>query len=585
MRLRRSGSDRGSLPIAMVLVLASVSLTAVALPTAMTQIGATRSTVDRGDALHAATTGLQVGLAHLRAGTALGCGPLAGSVGGEAGTAYALTVTYTVADPTSSPDYRGSTVGSCPAPAGAAWAVLTSRGEAQGASTTTRTLRGVLPLAAAAPPAPTPTPSAGSTAPAPAPTATYGPEYDMSPHARKIHSWASTSRASVCIDAGSSAPAAGTVLKFRTCDFETIKDKAFKQFFYYRQNLSLATTGSILAGNPLCLDAGPNPAVNTVVKLEPCVERVPARQRWYYNNTYNLELGRDAGDGLSGLCINVQQPGTSGTGVVLGSGANCRSSTYNTKQTFGMSPSTGPGLAGSRPVDCTAEAGYPCDITQVFPHAGPMRCLDKYGTAPANMECVQHPDPMKVRWNQLWRLPRAPEGATGLTAPIYTRDSSGNTYCLTTGSGRFPSQEKCNPKSPTAAQRFTRYTNTGAYDTMYRVVDSKGRCMMHPLDYNTKDNPTTVFIWSGAIYNFKITFDACRTKATDPNDPERYNLPSLVKLQKWNAPAVLPTSLSGSPPTPSPSATPPTPTPTPSPSAGGGTPAPEATRVLYQIEL
>ncbi|GGK21685.1 hypothetical protein GCM10010124_12720 [Pilimelia terevasa] len=586
LRTLRWRDDAGSMPMALLLTLVATSLSTVALPTVVTQTVSTRTTINRAHALQAARTGLEVGIAHVRAArtgevgvrAALPCNEIAGQPGGEARTSYAVRFRYYLTEPTASPAPAavGCTQGS--GPVGAAtppYVELTATGSTLEATPTQRRLRAVydLRLAPAAPTAAPTTAAPTTTAPAPTTGPTYGPEGETTPHARKIHSWAASSNSSVCIDAGSSSPPVGTLVKFRTCDFVATKDRAFKQFFFYRQNLQIATVGSILANRPLCLDAGASPAVNTALTLQTCVTPTPARQRWYHNNVYNIEMGSDSGSGLSGLCVNVQSPGTSGTGVVLGGGSNCNSATYNTRQTFGISPSVGPGQAGARPVDCTDEAGYPCDITQVFLHAGPGRCLDKYTSIMGNMECVQHPDPAKLRWNQLWRFPRAPDGTAGFAAPIYTVDTSGRKWCLTSaGSSRFPTQAACDPRNPAANQRFTRYTNTGNYNTMYRVVDSSGRCMTHPTDYTGSSDTSMVFIWSGAVYNYKIRFDSCLSKSQDPYDRETYNQPSWVKCQKWNAPAVLPTSLpTAAPSTPATTGAPATTAPTTAaPTAPGG---------------
>ncbi|GAA2525650.1 hypothetical protein GCM10010201_25440 [Pilimelia columellifera subsp. columellifera] len=575
------------MPVAMLLILVSVSLTTAALPTVVGQTVATRASVDRGHALHAARTGLDVALSHLRgtggARASLPCG-VADTAKAESLATFVTTIDYYLADPGDPNLNPPASKMTCEqarvtSPGTPRYAQLTAVGTTIGPKPVRRGLRGIYEFKLA----PTPTPTATATAaPTSTPTVgpTYSPEGETQAHPRKIHSWAASSNSSVCFDAGSSSPAVGYQMKFRTCDFVATKDLAYKQFFYYRQNLSIATVGSIHAGNPLCLDAGANPGVGTIPTLQLCVSPVPARQRWYYNNTNNFELGTDAAAGLSGLCVNVANPGVSGSNMVLGGGTNCRNTTFNTRQTFGVSPYSGPGAAGSRPVDCTAEAGYPCDITQVFLHAGGMRCLDKYSTFMANMECVQHPDPLKARWNQLWRLPRAPDGVTGLNGPIYTVDPSGRNWCLT-ASSIYPAQVECNPKKPAANQRFTRYANTGQYDTMYRITDSSGRCMTHPTNYTGSDQ-SLVFIWSGAVYNYKIRLNTCVTQANDPYDKETYGQPSWVKTQKWNAPARLPTSLPGSPsPTPSTSSSPAA----PSPSGASGSPAPGTVPALPLRDL
>ncbi|HEX5740160.1 MAG TPA: RICIN domain-containing protein [Pilimelia sp.] len=554
-RVRAGGPDAGSLPLAMVFLLVCTGLAATLTPVTLAQVDATRLSVSRVRALQAAQSALEAGVAAIRGSysgssatgdrTRLPCGTSHAAAPGDGGT-YRLTVEYHVdrpnaAQPAGGLDCTAARQGATPPE----YALLTARGAVGGTAATERTLRAVYPLRLAA-----------ETAAGPAPSPTYGPEHDLSIQPRMIFAWSSASASvHICLDALSSSPAAGSKPRFNDCSALDFQVAGYKQNWYYGEDLTIATVGTLLKQKPLCLDAGPAPASGTEPTLQSCVQPTPARQRWFYNNYGNLELARAAGPGpddlaLSGLCLNVANPGTVGAKATLGSGGNCRSSSFSSRQTFSLSTKTGPGWAASRQADCTAAAGYPCTQRQILNYINPSRCVDLYENMIANMECAQHPTLTGVRSTQLWRLPKATDGPAGATGPLVLVEG-GSTRCLTAASD-FPSLSTCNPRSPNPNQVFHVYGNTGEHVTMYRIRDSRGRCMTHP------NNGNANFFWNHANYNWRIRMDACATERTPP---ERFNHASLLDRQKWNAPGVLPAEG-----TPSGGATP---APTTSPSPAG----------------
>jgi hypothetical protein len=585
---RDARAETGSMPVAMLLSLFAVALSAALMPAVLRQVSGTRQTVTRGHALHAAQTGLEVGLAAVRGAYTAGvgdwsklpCTARTGSIGTEAVATYQVSFTYYPDDPTL------STPGPCPPGAARPHYVrLTSTGTTTGGRQIQRALRGDYSLRVAPPPPPPPAPSAS---PTPTPTPTWGPQNDgLRVQPREILAWSNSgsTKKYVCIDAGASQPAAGTTVKLQECDGDSHQDNSYKQFWYYRENLSIATVGSILANNPKCLDAGSSPAAGTVIKTQPCVTPVPVRQRWYYNAYANIELASSTGPGqddvgLSGLCLNVANPETPGSNLILGGGSNCRSSSFNTRQTFSTYAKTGPGQAGSRPLDCTAAAGYPCVLTQIVNYGLPSRCVQQYTTFMANLECVQDPNPANIRRNQLWRLPKAVDGPTGATGPIVTVDASNRTYCLAATTSYEPVQQLCDPRNPTADQRFTVYKNTGGQFTMYRIMDSRSRCLTHP-NQDDAGVGDPVFYWTKAAPHWKLRVESCVNDSSDPRAQDQFNATSIVLRQKWNAPFVLPTQAPSSSPSGSPSQTQsPTASPTASPTSA---PSPVAAGHLENV--
>jgi hypothetical protein len=537
---RSAADDAGSMTLAVLLTICALSLSAAVSTVALVQVGDTRRTVTRGHARDAAQTGLQVAVAAVHAAhganlvqgdrALLPCGPITGDAGTVAAASYQVSLTYFDDDP----DRAQSAAMTCTAarsgPTPPRFVQLTSTGTTVGGQISRRVLRGNYPL---------------RFAPATETTDTWGPEFDEAVHPRLIAAWSpSKSSTHVCLDPGSGRPPPGRVVRLQVCN-DNVEDNGYKQFFFYRENLTIATVGSLLANSAACLDAGPTPTAGVAITMQTCVTPVPARQRWYYTSSANFELATATGPGpddvaLSGMCLNVANPATPGGTLVLGAGANCRSATHNTRQTFSMYTKVGPGQAGTRPMDCTAAAGYPCTLTQLRNNGMPSRCLEKYSSFMANIECVQDPDPAKVRWSQLWRLPATADGPTGAVGPIVTVDPGGATHCLTTSASSYPTQNPCDPLHPAPGQVFTRYADTGDEFTMYRIVDAQNRCLTHP---NANDDNYTEdwkYWWTQAYYQWRSRVSRCVDSASDPAAKAEFHHQSVLKRQKWNAPFQLP---------------------------------------------
>jgi hypothetical protein len=554
MRRAVSG-DTGGLPLAMLLILVVASLSAATIPVVLVQSRETGATTGRSHAYHAAQTGLEVAVAQLRAAYAgsgvgdrrlLPCGPLDGSAGTDAAATYSVQIGYFDDDPS----LPGAATMTCAqAQTGAAaprFARLTATGTTDSGRSSRRALRGDYPLLVAA---------------APTPASTWGPEEDNRVQPRPILAYSpSVDNIHICLDAGSGQPAAGTPVRLQRCDADAHEDNGYKQNWYYRTDLSVATVGSILGDKPMCLDAGAAAVAGLKLVVQPCVSPVPVRQRWYYNAYRNFELAASTGPGqddvaLSGLCLNVATPETAGSDLVLGAAGNCRSSTFSTRQTFSMYTKVGPGQAGSRSLDCAKkDVKGPCVLTQLRNQGMPSRCLDLYSTFIANIECVQDPDPAKIRWNQLWRMPKAADGPAGATGPIFTVDPSGATLCLTVSASMLPTQQACTPKKPTSDQVFTVYRDTGNQFTMYRIVDSLNRCLTHA-NADT-DGGDYTFYWNYAAYHWKTVMDRCVNSDQDPYATDQWNEASVLLRQKWNGPFQLPGDPKPTPSTPAPSASP-----------------------------
>ncbi len=548
--MSQRADDTGSLPVALLLTLCALGLSAVLLPTTLTQVAETRQTVSREHARGAAVTGIEVAAAAVDAAygdtptagdrSLLPCGPIEGSAGAEAAATYRVTLRYFDDDPAVS----GAAVLPCAeARAGGTaprYVQLTSTGTTTGGTPSRRTLRGAFPLQSGA---------VGN------PGTGWGPQFDEAVHPRLVLAWSPRPEWSVCLDPATGRPTAGQTVWMQDCQ-QDVEENGYKQFWYYRSDLTLATVASLLADDAMCLDAGTPLTAGAQLRMQPCETPVPPRQRWYYTEHRNFEVAApvdaakgEAGKGdvaLSGYCLNVAQPETPGSALVLGTGADCRSPAYTTRQTFSMYTKVGPGQAGSRPLDCTEAAGYPCTLTQLVNNGMPNRCLEDFTGFMANLECVQHPDPAKIRWGQLWRLPKAADGPTGATGPLVTVDPQGKTFCLTVSASSYPSQEACDPAKPSTGQTFTVYRDTGDEFTMYRIVAQDGRCLTHPNALDPGFTNDWQFYWTQASYHWKARVSACVNTASDPAAQGSFFYQSVLKRQKWNAPALLPAGASGS---------------------------------------
>lgn len=602
--IRRTSQD-GSIPIAMLLTMVVMSASAAAVPLVLSQVTSTRITVRGGDALRAAQDGLEAAVAVVRSAVRDGsvvklpCGPVTepdpAPANAKVGAAYSVSLTYYTADPVAAP---ATSIGNCALVRNGSIKPQFVRLVSTGTPRTStggearRTLRGDYEIRFAAPPT-TPPATATSTPTislAPTPSAAWGPQYDDFVNPRPLLAYTTTKGEKKCLDPGAQRPAPGAFVTLQNCTVDDVQDNSFQQNWYYRSDLTLSTVAGILSAPAMCIDAGLVPVAGAKVTMQPCASLVPARQRWYYNAFGNYELAQvslldPTKFQLSGMCLNVQNPGVIGSPIVLGNGGNCRSATFNNRQTFSTYTKIGPGESGGRTIDCTQAAGYPCLATQIVNNGMPSRCVDRYTTFMANMECVQDPDPANVRWTQLWRLPQWADGTAGVLGPIVAIDPAGNKpQCLTTAS-IWPTLVACDPKKPTAAQNWRVFRRTGNDYTQFRIVDSNGKCLTHPNGTSSMAS-SAQFYWNQASYHWKLVVDTCVNSNTS-NTADLFNQASVLRRQKWNAPMLLSDKTPVGPtPTATPTATPTVtaaPTVTPAPASATATPLDGASLPLRNV--
>jgi hypothetical protein len=444
-RLPDADDDSGSLMFALLLVVLAGALASLMVPVLLISINGTRAEQRRVSALGAASAGIDVVMAQIRAAndgagngvlSKLPCGTLSGTVSAGSSATYSVTVKYYTTDP------RGQSNPTqilCIANSGArsapAYGLVSSTGRDTSSSTFTRTVQ-----------------------------ATY---IFQSTNANiaggLIHVYKTSSSNDLCIDAGSTSPAVGTVVTVKTC----VPGSAQQTWAYNSYlNLTLVSSKNSSPPNGLCLDAGTPEASNAVLKLQTCAFPAIAQQQWSLNDSANF-AGTSDGASLNSFCFNVQNQNVSGSQIILSTNCN---GTYDNIQTFSPEASVGAGAAGTT-------SGQLVNFSQFG------RCLDipNYDTGAGYMiawPCKQAPVATNVGWNQRWALP-ATVGATAKSAPgsISATDTNGNQWCLTSpqsaAAGQYVYIVGC-PGVLLTSQKWTVYTNTTAYATSYRIIDSSG---------------------------------------------------------------------------------------------------------------
>lgn len=483
--------DTGSMPMAMLLALVGITLSALLTSLAVTQLVSTRQATARTQALHAAQAGLDAALGHLRAvnridgygdRSTLPC-TVTGTVTAAGTTAatgsYSATVTYHTVDDQPL---------SCPPAAVPAYARIRSQGVAP-ADAGRRTLQARYTFA---------TTNANTNG---------GP----------IRVFRAKGQAgSFCLDANTGA--AGDVLKIESCD----PFGSLLQTFAYTADLTvqLAKSESDAYPNGLCVDAGAAPSVGGPVTLEQCSEALVDRQRWSFNTNANFEAtstvnGRPQ---ANGLCWRAKNPGMSGHSVILGSAAEgiCRRD-WDNVATFSPDHRVGAGAAGPATGQLVnfAQFGRCLDA--------PLRALEGTNTRPPYLiawPCKQAPDIADIDWNQRWAMgsdgrltATNPPPPAGGAQDQYDPDGP---YCVkspnSTAPGQYVDVVPC-PDSLPAELKWTMVRQADSWAASYVVKDYWGRCL------------------------------SPEATPAEPSDESGYSISRVAvavcdgtALQKWNAP-------------------------------------------------
>jgi len=489
-RWRYLAGDRGSMPLAMLVVLVGLTLSGTLGTMVISQIRSAGYDSRRVLALHAAQSGLEAGLAQIRASTKvdivtdetvgdrakLQCDPISGSVGNGNPGDWVVSVVYYDSDPQGhwqDTGWPAAHTVPCTAETGARdvpfYAVFTSVGTASyGGDIAKRTLTGTYIFHLV----------------------------NTNILGGLVHVFrGSTTLNDLCIDAGSGDPAPGTPAKMQMCSSGNTA-----QTWAYTSTLQfvLISSQTKLLPYGMCLDAGSafaskETVLLAAVLLQPCQTGKPAiyRQQWSFNNAANLVGTNTAGTDLDTFCFRVQDPNKPDSNLIS---TRVCGGTYNNADTFSADANVGAGQADS---DVGRSIGQLINYNQFG------RCLDVTGGVPLASHmiawpCKQNPNPSKVLWNQRFTLPVLPEVADpatkatelnfagGTISTTYT--STGVRYCLqsplSTAVSMYVTTKPCDSST---AQNWTVYGRTKLYVTSYRILDVNGKCLQ-PRDPNATPN-------------------------------------------------------------------------------------------------
>ena len=484
-RAAQTCPDSGSMPMAIMVSIVAMGLTAAIAPLVVNSITTTQTVDERTESIDAANNGIDAAMAQLRAAATAGAGSLEGlppcEILGEEnadGLRYRVKITYY--GPPDPEDESSAEVLGCPPTEVPVKAVLTVTGTGSDSasldpgSADTRTVE-----------------------------ATYKFQRDTENVAGGAIRLATATTGQLCMDSGDE-PEPGSAVLLRACK----KGGSSEQRFSYTTDLNIKLMGSDTTDWPtgLCLDAPTPHSSNSggAVTFTQCLGR-KARQQWSLDNSSQFQ-GTTDGVNLDGYCLNAKNAGAAGPVVLGGCTGDAK------KNVWRPEPSAGAGAAG-------VGTGQLVNFKQFS------RCLDVTNHVPTFSYmivwfCKQAPDG-NVSWNQQWATATpATSKKTAKPGQIRTAGTGNPGYCLRRPDlpGGFVTMRTCsaaNDKTPAADLAWTVYGETGNSVTSYSIVDSSGKYCLTATDL-TVANPET---------------------HTDGTAKVRTALCSSSHLQKWNAPA------------------------------------------------
>ena len=521
---RRRGGDRGSLPLTMLLSVIGAGAVGLLGSTVVIQVTTTRYDTDRAIALDAAYSGVETGLAQLRALpvdlsgdaplTSLPCTAaltdpslsLAGTVSPGQAAGYTVNIYYLTAAPPSDADAE-------------TWARSNRLGCATGGGPVLAPMYALLVA------------TGRSGAATRKMTATY--LFQSRTKANVPGGTIKVYNSDQCVTAprgiSDSVPLApGDQLLLATC-----APADAKQVFTYNPTLQVElrnSAGSASFPHGACLSAAS--VAHTAVTFADC-DSTKLTQIWSLNNRDNFE-GTTDGINPNGKCFNVDwlatPPNVVINNVIAGNanqvantqgdgtdGTPCSgtSGDYTKYKTFFPDASAGTGAAGEA-------TGQLVNYEQFG------RCLDVTANTVDSLfmvifPCKQTPNKV-IQWNQVWFIPSASSGQ----GRVYVKGSDGASYhCLyspgSTAAGQYVRITPCTLGSAIPAnQLWKRSVFTGVNQTSYRIESIYGTTTGAP--YCLMPSPTDYWNQFVTMKISKLVLGAC----------------SGSNLQKWNAsPSIL----------------------------------------------
>ncbi|AEV87807.1 hypothetical protein ACWT_6794 [Actinoplanes sp. SE50] len=499
MTLHRSGDDdRGSLPIAMMVVLTGLVLSVAVLPMIVRQVSGERSISDRNTALAGARIGLDVVMARIASASmkiaasdpsAVGLledlpdcrNPVEGDVGvGQEKLKYSVTIAYK--------DSEGTSL-TCPLTKVPKTAELKSTGA------------GSLNVAPIGKPAQYGSRVLNA-------SYTFALDNDNQKAVGGSIRIDTSTVGNLCMDAVSKTPAAGAPVKARLCDGSSTQQFQYTEELY----LKLVNSETDAYPNGMCVFGTTAHANGKAVVLQPCPSgSIVADFQWSLDNNSELKSTSPTRT-VENFCINLTTGSKVDTPLVLNS---CSSN--SSLNVWRFDAGVGAGMAGE-------------ETYQLVNYSQFSRCLDVTSRSVTSTYmiawfCKQDPNGV-VDWNQTWYHPVPVAPAVEKQGVIYVI-SSGKRYCLksplvaTTSSWVTVTATGCPQTTVTsnvgipAELLWNVRRATGSYTTSYRIEDAKGLCLQ-PTDLAT------------GVKNVDLHADG--------TSKVKVAVCSSAELQKWNAP-------------------------------------------------
>jgi hypothetical protein len=250
------------------------------------------------------------------------------------------------------------------------------------------------------------------------------------------------------------------------------------QLWLYDENYTIRLASSTLAGDQLCITGpstdDPTDAVDALLKVcESNTSTARWNQLWSWEGGARWKGENKAITTYSGVCLFSGVTTGSPGGRTLRAGKSCAD-----KQDWGSfnpDPRVGAGAASvaTHQIVNYLEFGRCFDVTE-------QRTDYAYMIA---YPCKQDPSPgsNQIAWNHKWFYSEPPSGvASAGPQLIYVYNGTSQKFCLRTpAEGANPAYVTLTSSCNLTAwdQKWTRYNDTGSYESSYRFVDSLGRCI------------------------------------------------------------------------------------------------------------
>jgi hypothetical protein len=256
--------------------------------------------------------------------------------------------------------------------------------------------------------------------------------------------------------------------------------------FIYPKNLSLSLAASRTAktaGLPygLCVTGPAAPSNGAAVTMTACAASKIPTQQWQYEVNQQTYYSTTNGSTSNNYCLSMVTPGLSGSAIVLKTGAGICGTAGNTGRAFVPDPFVGPGGAGvnSGQLVNYQEVGRCLDLTNEDPKGV---WFTSRGLSPA---LITYPCKQtftgSVYWNHKWTGPAVPSGAYKATGTISTIPTNGTyinqVWCMKSpgATGGYVWVALCSGGG--ANLQWTVYDAAPLSSEAYRIVDASGKCL------------------------------------------------------------------------------------------------------------